>query len=82
MGMNNHTLETLDDSGGLAYCTTCGGAEASLPKHCPGFKMPSEIAVAVQDGKLEYLHGVWWRPCKDPVKELRQKASLTNFSIH
>jgi len=45
--------------GGLAYCTTCGGAEASLPTECPGVKMTDEQEEAVQAGRLDYSRGRW-----------------------
>lgn len=44
---------------GLALCETCGGAEASLPTHCPQQKMSVELADAVQDGELDFIDGRW-----------------------
>lgn len=40
--------------GGLAMCEVCGGAEASLPTHCPGEPMHPEVADEVQSGHLDY----------------------------
>ncbi len=40
--------------GGLALCQTCGGAEGSLPTHCPGEKMAAEVADAVYEGLCDY----------------------------
>ena len=47
---------------GIAACRVCGGAEASLPRECPGAKMSPEDQEAVQDGNLEFMHGRWWAP--------------------
>lgn len=45
--------------GGLASCTTCGGAEASLPTHCPQVKMDSLMCACVQDGTCDFRDGEW-----------------------
>lgn len=45
--------------GGLALCVTCGGAEASLPTHCPGEHMDSIMATSVQEGLMDYHDGAW-----------------------
>lgn len=46
--------------GGLALCVTCGGAEASLPRDCPGRRMSLVEQAMVQDGVLDYARGRGW----------------------
>jgi hypothetical protein len=46
--------------GGLASCVTCGGGEASLPRHCPGARMTCEEADRVQAGTLDYDRQMGW----------------------
>lgn len=41
-------------NGGLHQCDRCGGAEASLPTHCPGERMSCENMSGVQMQKLDY----------------------------
>lgn len=41
-------------AGGVSFCDTCGGAESSLPSHCPQQRMPQEVRDSVQDGELDY----------------------------
>lgn len=43
----------------LYICETCGGAEASLPKHCPGARMTVQQQDAVQAGAADYRDGGW-----------------------
>lgn len=45
--------------GGLIQCTICGGAEGSLPKHCPGTKMSAAQESAVYAGRLDFADGQW-----------------------
>lgn len=45
--------------GGLALCTVCGGAEASLPTDCPGVRMGEDRAAEVQAGRLDFVRGEW-----------------------
>lgn len=45
--------------GGLADCTTCGGAEGAMPTDCPGAQMTSEQIDAVYAGTLDYRGGQW-----------------------
>lgn len=40
--------------GSLALCVTCGGAEGSLPTHCPGEPMQPEVADDVYSELLDY----------------------------
>ena len=46
--------------GGLALCTVCGGAEDSLPTHCPGARMDSVMEASVQMGVADFRDGEWW----------------------
>lgn len=46
-------------AGGLSYCTTCKGAEGSLPTHCPGRPMTNSECCAVYDGITDYINGKW-----------------------
>lgn len=48
--------------GGLALCIVCGGAEASMPKECPGVAMTEAQAAAVQAGMRDYWEGHWRLP--------------------
>jgi len=45
--------------GGLIQCTICGGAEGSLPKHCPGTKMTPDQEESVYAGRLDFVDGAW-----------------------
>ncbi len=45
--------------GGLALCVTCGGAEASLPTHCPQARMDDLMQATVQDGSADFENGEW-----------------------
>jgi hypothetical protein len=45
--------------GGLALCTVCGGAEASLPTDCPGKPMGDNIENAVMAGIIDFIDGKW-----------------------
>ncbi len=49
-------------AGGLAYCVACGGAESSMPTHCPGYIIEEEVLEAVSAGEVDYdwRHG-WIR---------------------
>lgn len=40
-------------------CTTCNGAEGTLPTDCPGVKMTSEQQDAVYAGRLDFRGGAW-----------------------
>jgi hypothetical protein len=44
---------------GLVHCKVCGGAEASLPTHCPGERMSEETESDVQNGLTDYRDGQW-----------------------
>lgn len=44
---------------GLSLCTVCGGAEASLPTDCPGYRMNEYQDKSVQDGSLDFIDGSW-----------------------
>lgn len=43
----------------LFLCDVCGGAEGSLPTHCPGRKMTSEEGDDVYAGKVDFKDGRW-----------------------
>lgn len=43
----------------LFCCTVCGGAEGSLPFHCPGVRMTVAQMDAVYAGTLDYRNGRW-----------------------
>jgi len=45
--------------GGLAHCEICGGAEASLPIHCPGRKMSQAEEDAIQRRDITFINGFW-----------------------
>ena len=59
---HGHDLADVEGYEGISACGRCGGAEASLPFHCPGVKMSAEQQDEVQDGKLEFLYRRWWVP--------------------
>jgi len=44
----------------LFCCAVCGGAEASLPKECPGERMDVLTEAAVQCGGMDFYRGEWW----------------------
>lgn len=46
--------------GGLALCVRCGGAEATMPRDCPGRPMNREQKEFVQAGLLEYTWRKGW----------------------
>lgn len=46
-------------AGGLAHCTSCGGAEGTLPTHCPQSLMSDETEAAVYAGSLDFIDGAW-----------------------
>ena len=47
--------------GGLAFCTVCKGAEASLTSTCPGAPLSEDQGRLVQAGKLDFRGGKWSR---------------------
>lgn len=53
-----HTFE--DRADGLQNCLVCGGAEATLPTHCPGVLMSAQYREQIAAGILDYrIGGVW-----------------------
>lgn len=60
-----HVLHDCNDancnvcSGGLAWCTVCGGAEGSMPSECPGVRMTADQEAAVLRGHLDFKAGRW-----------------------
>jgi hypothetical protein len=45
--------------GGLEYCTTCKGAEGTLPTECPGVAMTEVQSAEVYAGRLDFCGGRW-----------------------
>jgi hypothetical protein len=45
--------------GGLMICTACGGAEGSLPTHCPQEPIPQDDQDRIYAGKLDFRNGFW-----------------------
>lgn len=64
----NHTWHKCDEAdclvcnGGLKWCTVCGGAEITLPRHCPDRALTEEERALIECGELQYFNGKWWRP--------------------
>lgn len=46
--------------GGLSVCSTCRGAEGSLPTDCPGEPMHEIIQEEVYAARLDYRRGEGW----------------------
>jgi hypothetical protein len=66
----NHTLYKCVDcqkahcqfcDGGLALCTVCKGAEATLTSTCTGAPLSEDQGRLVQAGKLDFKDGKWVR---------------------
>jgi len=70
---HNHQLDDRED--GLAHCLVCGGAEGSLPTHCPGERMPAELQDAVYAGQVDYVCGHWVACMADADTVIRLHAS-------
>lgn len=45
--------------GGLAFCTVCKGAEASLPTECPGRPLDATEEAEIMAGALNFRAGKW-----------------------
>jgi hypothetical protein len=62
---------------GLGLCRTCGGAEASMPEHCPQRRMTTEEQDAVQAGELDFRRsqGGWTTWTRE--KEMRIRRLVT-----
>ena len=52
--------------GGLLACDVCGGAEASLPTDCPGYRMEDELVHAVIAREVDYTRARGW--CRIPLR--------------
>jgi hypothetical protein len=55
----NRTGSCFICDGGLVLCELCGGAEGSLPTHCPEVTMGEELEDQVYNGALDYRNGAW-----------------------
>ena len=51
--------------GGLAACTRCGGAEASLPTDCPGTRLTEMQETLIMRGRLDYTWRRGWHRASD-----------------
>lgn len=60
--------------GGLAICRTCGGAEGSLPTHCPGVRMTSYAEDQVYTGRLNFREGQWHKESTAERERMQQDA--------
>lgn len=58
--MTDHNCPPRED--GLSHCSVCGGAEASLTKHCVGRKLTEGEEIAVMAGALDFKNGKWVNP--------------------
>lgn len=56
--------------GGLAWCVTCGGGEASLPSECPQERMHRVTETAVYNGHLDFVGGRWVTISNEAKQEL------------
>lgn len=55
-------LHCMFCDGGLASCTICNGAEASLPTDCPGEPISDADQRDIMTGELDYRAGEWrWK---------------------
>lgn len=54
-----HQLEPVPKREGLTQCELCGGAEGTLPSHCPGNRMSPSMGDLVYQGKLDFKDGKW-----------------------
>lgn len=57
-----HDIEDVPGYEGIGQCRVCKGAEAELPKHCPGEPLTLEEKDDISNGFLEFLYGRWWEP--------------------
>ncbi len=77
-----HELYERDDD--LAHCKVCGGAEGSLPTHCPGTRMTPLQERGVQDGTAEFMGGKWWMEQEsvgDMIRELLENTTGTADAV-
>ena len=52
-----HTIQVVWEV--LHYCTTCCGAESSMPTECPGEKMTAAQSERVMASALDFRDGRW-----------------------
>lgn len=63
--LRTHRLHECEDEncypcgGGLALCTVCGGAEATLPYECPGVRMTADQELDVSNARRDFIAGEW-----------------------
>lgn len=43
----------------LFMCDVCGGAEGSLPTHCPGRKLTPQEGEDIYSGEIDFKDGGW-----------------------
>ena len=46
--------------GELYMCTRCGGAEGSLPTHCPGEQLSAVTLDKIFEGEIDYQVPMGW----------------------
>lgn len=71
-----HRLEFWGE-GKLAYCPTCGGAEGSLPEHCPQRRMTEDEEQAVMAGQLDYRRseGGWTSFTRSKMLQIKRRLT-------
>ncbi len=52
--------EVMDLRKEVAHCKICNGAEGSLPRNCPGKRMPGDVADAVYAHRMDYTDALGW----------------------
>jgi len=67
-------------NGGLGWCTVCGGAEADLPRDCPGTRMTEEQKISVRNEDLDFYRGRWWRSAEADddfgLREIEERVNI------
>jgi hypothetical protein len=70
---NHLCLGCVFCEGGLASCTTCGGAEGSLTTDCPGQRMTVVAERAVYLGELDFRRNQGWVNARARVRQSRRR---------
>ncbi len=64
----------------LFTCAVCGGAEGSLPTHCPGERMHDVLHDEVMDRCVDYVAGRGWvqipQWVPDPVHSYNSRCTV------